>query len=256
MKTLKNIAGAIFTIWAGIVFILTMLIFWIPMWVSKFWNEPKKTAIFINITRIWMAIVLPLCGIRLTIKGKEKFRKGENYIVVCNHNSMMDVPISSPGIPGPNKTIAKIELSRIPLFGMVYKRGSVLLDRMSEQSRKDSINEMKKVLELGMHMCIYPEGTRNKTNKPLKEFHDGAFRLAVQTGKPIMPAVIFNTRIVLPFDKVFYLWPHPVAIHYLDPVNVQEDDDPQLLKEKIFRIMWDYIEQSNIEQQKVEQKKN
>ncbi len=247
MRTFKNIAGAIFTIWAGIVFLVTMLILFIPMWATKFWDEPKRTAIFIDISRIWMAVFLPLAGIRLTIKGREHFKKGENYIVVCNHNSMMDVPVSSPGIPGPNKTIAKIEMARIPLFGMVYKRGSVLVDRQSDQSRKDSFNEMKKVLDLGMHMCIYPEGTRNKTEKPLKEFHDGAFRLAVQTGKPILPAVIFNTRIVLPFDKKFFFWPHPVAMHFLEPVYVGKNDDHVKLKEKIFGIMWKYIENENIQ---------
>jgi len=244
MKTLKNIAGALFTIWAGIVFIVTMLIFYIPMFVTKFWDEPKRTALFIDITRIWMAVFLPLSFIRLTIKGKEHFKKNENYIVVCNHNSMMDVPVSSPGIPGPNKTIAKIEMTKIPVFGMIYKRGSVLVDRKSDQSRKDSFNEMKRVLELGMHMCIYPEGTRNKTDNPLKEFHEGAFRLAVQTGKPIMPAIIFNTRIVLPFDKSFYLWPHPIAMHFLDPVYIDSNESSVELKERIFRIMWDYIEAS------------
>jgi len=244
MKTLKNIAGALFTIWAGIIFILTMLIFYIPMYFTKFWDEPKRTALFIDIIRIWMAVFLPLSFIRLTIKGKEHFKKGENYIVVCNHSSMMDVPVSSPGIPGPNKTIAKIEMTKIPVFGMIYKRGSVLVDRKSDQSRKDSFNEMKRVLELGMHMCIYPEGTRNKTDKPLKEFHEGAFRLAVQTGKPIMPAIIFNTRIVLPFDKAFYLWPHPIAMHFLDPVYIDSNESSVELKERIFRIMWDYIEAS------------
>jgi 1-acyl-sn-glycerol-3-phosphate acyltransferase len=244
MKTLKNIAGALFTIWAGIVFIVTMLIFYIPMYVTKFWDEPKRTALFIDITRIWMAVFLPLSFIRLTIRGKEHFKKGENYIVVCNHNSMMDVPVSSPGIPGPNKTIAKIEMTRIPVFGMIYKRGSVLVDRKSDQSRKDSFNEMKKVLELGMHMCIYPEGTRNKTEMPLKEFHEGAFRLAVQSGKPIMPAIIFNTRMVLPFDKAFYLWPHPIAMHFLDPVYIDKNESATDLKERVFKVMWDYIEAS------------
>jgi len=93
-------------------------------------------------------------------------------------------------------------------------------------------------------MCIYPEGTKNKTDKPLKEFHEGAFRLAVQTGKPIMPAIIFNTRIVLPFDKSFYLWPHPIAMHFLDPVCIDSNESAVELKERIFRIMWDYIEAS------------
>lgn len=130
-----------------------------------------------------MAIFFTLSGVRLTIRGRENFKKGENYIVVCNHNSLMDVPLTSPGIPGANKTIAKIEMAKIPVFGIIYKRGSVLLDRKSDASRRDSYLAMKDVLEKGMHMCIYPEGTRNKTENPLKSFHDGAFRLSFDTGK-------------------------------------------------------------------------
>jgi len=244
MKTLKNIAGAIFMIWGGIIFFITMIIFWVPMWATKFWDEPKRTAKFIHIIRLWMKIFLPLAGIRLSIRGRENFQEGENYIVVCNHNSLMDVPVSSPGIPGPNKTIAKTEMAAIPLFGMIYKRGSVLVDRKSEQSRKSSYTEMKNVLEMGMHMCIYPEGTRNTTNKPLKEFHDGAFRLAAQTGKPILPAVIYHTRIVLPFDRKFYFWPHPVEMQFLPPIYVNRNDDAAELKQKVFGIMWDYIEKN------------
>ena len=53
---------------------------------------------------------------------------------------------------------------------------------------------MKDVLKKGMHMCIYPEGTRNRSNEPLKKFYDGAFKLAVDTGTSIIPSLIFNTR--------------------------------------------------------------
>lgn len=238
---IRNVFGAIWMIWSGIVFFITMLIFWIPMWAVKFYDEPKRTEVFMMWIRAWMAVFLPLAGIWMTVRGREKFRKGENYIITCNHKSMMDVPLSSPGIPGANKTIAKSEFVKVPLFGMIYKRGSVLVDRDSDTSRKESFNKMKWALEKGMHMCIYPEGTRNKTDKPLKSFHDGAFRLAIQTGKPIMPAIIFNTEKVLPSNKSFYFWPHKVSMHFLDPVYLTETDTPETLKQKIYLIMEEFI---------------
>ncbi|RZJ21552.1 MAG: hypothetical protein EON51_11145, partial [Acinetobacter sp.] len=68
-------------------------------------------------------------------------------IVICNHNSFMDIPISTPSIPGANKTIAKIELAKVPVFGAMYTAGSVLVDRKSETSRKESLTKMKKVLD-------------------------------------------------------------------------------------------------------------
>ena len=80
---------------------------------------------------------------------------------------------------------------------------------------------MKEVLGMGLHMCLYREGTRNKTAEPLQRFHDGAFRLAIDTQKPIIPAVIFYTSIVLPRNKTFYFWPHKVEMHFLPPITVK-----------------------------------
>jgi 1-acyl-sn-glycerol-3-phosphate acyltransferase len=186
-----------------------------------------------------MGAFLMLIGCPLRVKGREHFIEGKNYIVLCNHNSFMDVPVSSPAIPGGNKTIAKIEISKVPLFGMLYKTGSVLVNRKSDASRKESYLDMKRVLAMGLHMCIYPEGTRNKSNEPLKPFHSGAFRLAQDTGKPIIPALIFNTRKVLPAGKVFYAMPHPLQIHFLPAVEVNKKSAEEL-REYVFRIMSDY----------------
>ena len=55
-----------------------------------------------------------MIGYPLTVREKNNFKKGENYIVLCNHNALMDVPVSSPAIPGGNKTIAKIEMAKFP----------------------------------------------------------------------------------------------------------------------------------------------
>ncbi|MBS4066897.1 MAG: 1-acyl-sn-glycerol-3-phosphate acyltransferase [Chitinophagaceae bacterium] len=244
MNIIKNILGRIFALWAMVTFVATMLIILLPTWLMGLLPEPRRTIAFIKLSRIWMGVWLPMVGIRLVVKGKEHFKQGENYVVVCNHNSFMDVPVTSPGIPGGNKTIAKIELSKIPLFGIIYRRGSVLVDRKSEESRSKSYAYMKKVLEMGLHMCIYPEGTRNKTNNPLKDFKDGAFRLAVETGKDIIPAALFNTRDVLPQHKPFYFWPKRIEMHFLEPTSVKgfTINDARQLKEKVFQQMWDYIE--------------
>ncbi len=238
----------LYAAWALIWFVVTMLMIWIPTALLFVFPEPKRTHYFIRISRIWMAVYLPLAGVRLKIEGKENFKKDQPYIVVCNHNSFMDIPISSPGIPGGNKTIAKVELSRIPLFGMIYKRGSVLVDRKSEQSRKKSYLLMKQVLEQGLHMCIYPEGTRNKTNDPLKSFKDGAFRLAIETGTPIIPAVIIGTKEMLPSHIPFHFRPGNIKMIFLPPVatNDMNIDELPALRDKIFDQMWNEISKTDI----------
>ena len=233
---LKNILGRIFALWAMITFVTTLLVVFFPMWLAGLWKEPKRSYIMQVIFHSWMNVFFFLAGIRLKVKGKENFQKGENYIVVFNHNSMMDVPVSTPFMPGANKTIAKIEMSKIPLFGLIYKRGSVLVDRKNEESRKASYTKMKEVLGMGLHMVIYPEGTRNKTGQPLQRFHDGAFRLSADTGKSILPAIIFNTVKVLP-RKVFFFWPAKIELHYLKPVSPNSFPSPEKLKEYVFNLM-------------------
>ena len=243
MKIVKEIFYRIWAVWALLLFVVTMIIFLIPFFLfSYFKKDPLKTVRFIKYARVWMDFYLFMIGCRLTVKGTENFKGGENYIVLCNHNTLMDVPVSSPAIPGGNKTIAKIEMANVPLFGYIYRTGSVLVDRKSDASRKESYNQMKKVLDMGLHMCIYPEGTRNKTDQPLKAFHSGAFRLAIETGKSIIPGIIFNTKKVLPFNKKYAVIPHPLEMHFLEPVQVSVTDTTADLQEKVFKIMSDYYQ--------------
>ena len=236
MKIVKDIFGRVFAFWALLVFAVSMLIVFIPIWLMASMPEPKRTASVFKLFRLWMNFFFFFTGIRRVFSGKENFKTGQNYVVVCNHRSLMDVPLSSPGIPGVNKTIAKIEMSRIPIFGVLYKCGSVLVDRKSEESRRNSFLKMKEVLDMGMHMCIYPEGTRNKTKEPLQRFHDGAFKLAVSTGKEVIPAVILHTAKVLPSNKTFYAWPHHVEMHFL-PAIPSQGKTVQALKEEVFETM-------------------
>lgn len=239
---MNRFLNRLFTFYVSLAFILTMSLVLLPIWIAGIWPEPRRTDLVIRLLRAWMAVFFPLAGVRLRIRGREHFEAGRNYIVVCNHNSLMDVPVSTPGIPGPNKTIAKVEMARIPLFGIIYRRGSVLVDRRSERSRRDSYGAMRRVLEKGMHMCIYPEGTRNLTGQPLKAFHDGAFRLACETGKPIIPALIFGTSQMLPSKPPKGFYPGRLELHFLPPVDVQPGQDPVALKESVFHTMWAYYE--------------
>jgi 1-acyl-sn-glycerol-3-phosphate acyltransferase len=237
---LKRFLAGIFAFWALVIFIITMLPIALFMWIIGVIKEPKRTKIFRIISKLWMRLYFFLTGCSLKVKGLNNFVPGKNYIVIFNHNSLMDVPLSTPFIPGPNKTIAKAEMAKIPVFGLIYKRGSVLVDRNDKNSRKNSFIKMKEVLNMGMHMCIYPEGTRNKTSMPLKEFHDGAFKLAVETKTPILPGIIFKTKKVLPPGISFYFWPSKMELHFLSPVEASKYGDFESLKSNLHRIMSEY----------------
>lgn len=240
MKFFKEIAGRIWALWGLITFIVTFIIIFLPSMLAYLIPDPRGTDYFIRIARLWMRTWLFLVACPHKVKGKENFEKGKTYIVTCNHNSILDPTLSCPFVPGPNKTIAKDFYAKIPIFGWYYARGSVLINRKSEDSRRESYEKMRMVLEKGMHMCVYPEGTRNRTSEPLKKFYSGAFHLAEQSGHDIIPAVLFNTKKALPFGKPFYFLPKRMEIHFLEPVSVAGKTSGEL-KEELFSIMKNYI---------------
>ena len=242
IKFIKNIPGHLFCIYCALLFVATMLVVLIPIWIISLMPEPKKSIALHTVFRLWMRVYLTLSFSPVFIKGKEHFKKGQNYVVVINHNSLADIPVSTPFIPGANKTLAKIEMSRIPLFGIIYKSGSILVDRKEGNSRTESINKMQETLEMGINLCLYPEGTRNKTNKPLQPFHNGAFVTAIKAQKPIIPALIFNTGKILPNNKTAWMRPMPIYFHFLEPISTEglTLDDTNQLKEKVYKLMEDY----------------
>ncbi len=236
MNILKNIFGRIWALWGLISFLITFLIIFLPSMLSHLMKEPAGQKYFIAVSKIWMNFWLLLVGCPVKISGKEHFKKGSTYIVVYNHNALLDVPLSAPYVPGPNKTIAKASFVKIPLFGQFYKRGSVLVDRRDDKSRGKSFDKMKKVLHAGMHMCIYPEGTRNRSNEPIKQFYDGAFKLSMASQKEIIPCVIFGTKKAMPINKKFYLMPTRLQMIFLPPVSPAGKTVKEL-KEKVYSDM-------------------
>ncbi len=241
-STATLIFGRIMAFWALILFVSTLLIVVIPITFTFLIPEPAGVKTFKTISRWWMGFFLYGIGCPIKVAGKKYYDPAKNYVVASNHNSLMDVPILTPFFPGPNKTIAKKSFSKIPLFGWVYTRGSVLVDRSSNASRSKSYEDMKRVLlKENLNMALYPEGTRNRTGQPLKSFYDGAFRLAADCKKDIIPVVMLYTGDALPASKTFLLLPRRLEMHLLPPVSCEEKTAAQL-KEEVFKKMWDYIE--------------
>ena len=234
-----DIFARIWAIWGLISFMITFFIIFLPSMISYLLPNPKGQIWFIKVSRIWMNTWLFLVACPVKISGKENFVPGQTYVVLFNHNAFLDVPLSAPYVPGANKTIAKSSFAKIPLFGQFYSRGSVLVNRKSEISRRRSFEAMKKVLTTGMHMCLYPEGTRNRSKEPLKEFYDGAFKLAIATKKEIIPCIIIGTKKAMPINKSFYLLPKKLTMQFLAPIS-SENIGVKELKEKVFILMKDY----------------
>jgi 1-acyl-sn-glycerol-3-phosphate acyltransferase len=115
------------------------------------------------------------------------------YVAVSNHESLADIFLISH-LPWEMKWLAKEELFRVPLFGwMMRLAGDIAVHRSKRSSRAEALEQCRDRLRKRVSVMIFPEGTRSKTGD-LLPFHDGAFRLAIETGVPILPLVVVGTR--------------------------------------------------------------
>lgn len=119
------------------------------------------------------------------------------YVVVCNHESNAD-PFLLSWLPWDMRWIAKEELFKLPFFGLLLRfGGDIALRRADKQSVREMLEECRKTLQGGLSIMIFPEGTRSRDGQ-LGPFKDGAFRLAIEAGVPILPVAIAGTRSCLP----------------------------------------------------------
>ena len=244
MKLVKNIIARTLAIWALLVFASTMFIFLWFYLLCFIFTDPFKTRYHRRVSQMWMGLFLFLSGCSFRVKGKEVFKGMPNAVVVCNHNSLIDIPISTPFLPRANKTIAKKSFVYVPLFGWIYRFATVIVDRKDHNSRKQSFDNMVKVLDNGLDMLIYPEGTRNKTTEPLKSFYDGAFKLSIETQKPIIPVVILNTKKILPARPILYFTPGKIDMHILSAIFPQGHTKDSL-KQAVYDEMAKYYLKHN-----------
>lgn len=134
-------------------------------------------------------------GFFLQVKRLQTPQKGESYMFVANHTSMIDIMMMFAVIKKPFVFVGKRELAKIPLFGFFYKRTCIMVDRTSSKSKKDVFERAQRRLNQGLSICIFPEGgVPDDESIVLDTFKDGAFRLAIEHQIPIVPIVFPNNK--------------------------------------------------------------
>ena len=125
------------------------------------------------------------------------------------------------------------------LFGFIYKNAVVSVDRGDVIHRAKSVLVLKAVLKKNISVVIAPEGTFNMTHKPLKDFYDGAFKIAIETQTPIKPVLFLHAYERLHYKSIFSLTPGRSRAIYLQEisVNTYTAKDTGLLKQKVYGIM-------------------
>ena len=163
----------------------------------------------------------------------------KSYIYVSNHISYLDGPILVKALRRPFRPLGKVEMSRVPVFGFIYRNAIVTVDRSSAINRANSVRVLKSLIHKGVSVMVFPEGTFNMTTKPLKEFYDGAFRVAIETQTPLKPVLFLDAYRRMPYESLFLMNPGQNRILYLEeiPVEGYTLNEIGMLKEKVFAIM-------------------
>lgn len=193
MKVFKYPFWLLYRIWFYIL-LLTPIIVLFPLIFVTILSE-KTYPIFFKIARIWAKFILIGMGFSYSIEGDEVFEDGKSYMLVANHTSMTDIMLMLIAVKNhPFVFVGKKELVKIPIFGFIYKRVCILVDRGSSKSRYAVFERAQKRIQQGLSICIFPEGGVPDESILLDEFKDGAFRIAIEHQLPIVPMTFFDNK--------------------------------------------------------------
>ena len=139
-----------------------------------------------------------LCGIRIITEGLDLVPPHQACIFMANHVSNLDPPALLPHIPGRTSAFVKSSLMKVPVFGWGLKLGEFIpVSRDgSATGAQQSVAAARRVLEKGIHITTFVEGTRSKTGR-LLPFKKGPFYLAMETGAPCIPVSIYGTETMM-----------------------------------------------------------
>lgn len=193
-----------------------------------------------RVCRYWDDAWLWLVGIRHTNVFQSMPDPAKQYVFVSNHISYLDIPLILQAVRRNSvRILGKSEMTRVPLFGFIYSRAVVLVDRSTVSARSRSVRELKSALAAGRSVFIFPEGTFNETGRPLKAFYDGAFRIAIETQTPVQPILLVDTFDRMHYSSLFSFRPGPTRAIFLPEIEVAGLTIADLngLKQQVFHAM-------------------
>ena len=247
MKAIKYLSNRIYTTWCVTWFVVPFVVTY-P--VQAFLIRKEKWYRHVHgINRAWSTIFLRMFLAPLIVEWRMKFNPRQQYIFTPNHSSYLDIPMMLHTIPGFLNFVGKSSLARVPLWGKVYNKLYISVDRKSAVSSAKSYIRSVKTLEQGRNLVIFPEGTIPPTaGEKLLAFKDGPFKLAIEKQLPVVPVTMpYNQNFLPDLDgKLKVRW-HPLKIVIHEPVETKGMtlQDLPALKERVFNIIQTEITKHN-----------
>jgi len=219
--------------------IAVLMVLWVPLMalVRLTDRDPVhyRTGYFLRFLGRSFTYVNPFWDI--TVDGEFPDDPRRPYVCVSNHLSQGDPPIIAR-VPWEMKWVAKAELFRLPIAGWLLRMsGDIPVDRRDRESRANVLKRARFYLQNRCSVMFFPEGTRSRDGR-VQRFADGAFRLAMKEGVPVLPIAIDGTQEALPKHSIWFdPNPEKIRVRVLPPVAPEDvdTDEPRALQREVRR---------------------
>ncbi|HEX2629281.1 MAG TPA: lysophospholipid acyltransferase family protein [Chitinophagaceae bacterium] len=229
----------LYNIYAIAVFIVIMLLIFPFTIIASFFGRIRGGNLIMRLCMLWADLWFPLIFIFHKSIYESPHDRSKPYIFLSNHISYIDAAILVKAYRQPFRPLGKVEMAKIPVFGFIYRNAIVTVDRSSAANRANSVRVLKSILKKGISVMVFPEGTFNETTEPVKDFYDGAFRIAIETQTPIKPVLFLDAYRRMNYKSLFSITPGISRLLYLEeiPVSSYTMNDIEKLKQTVHDIM-------------------
>ncbi len=241
---MKKILGKIGFVWFGLVFATIFLLLY-PFFLL-FLSHEKLYPAANFLRKIWAWGTFLLCGSVAIVKREEK-RFPTPCVIVSNHTSYLDIVVLGLFAPIKVSFMGKVELAKIPLFGIFFRTVDVAVHRESLRGSHKAFMDAASRIKKGFSINIYPEGTIWNKTPLLKPFKNGAFKLAIEMKVPVVPITFYNNYKALP-DEKFEYYPTIIKckVHRAIETSHLNIDDADQLRDDIYNLIHQELIDNNI----------
>lgn len=235
-----------YAIWFALVFALTFLVLY-PVFVLLLWS-PKSYKLANHLRRFWARLIMLLSGIFIKIEYETPLPKNQVMVFVSNHTSYLDILAMALTVKGNFMFLAKQELAKIPLFGIFFRTVDLAVNRNSPTAAAASFKKASQRLSLGTHAILFPEGTIGSQVPKLKKFKPGAFKLALDCNKSIVPVTLLSNWKLLPDNKGLQAQPGIMRVFVHRPIDTSSlnNQDVHVLSSQVYAIIENKLREKNI----------
>jgi 1-acyl-sn-glycerol-3-phosphate acyltransferase len=196
-----------------------------------------------GVLRWWSGVLLRAVGASWVVSNPYgvTIKPGRPHIIMTNHLSYYDIPLSFVSLPGSIRMLTKKELFNIPIWGKGMKAAEFIsIDRHNLKQALKDLDEARKIMQSGIVLWVAPEGTRSRSGK-LGDFKKGGFMLALQTGAVIIPVGIKGSDAILPPDTFDFVLGREIEVNIGEPIDTSLYNSEQ--RDELMRVVRQSIEE-------------